>query len=115
MQDLICALVQPLKSLGCFQALLHLLILQYFFTQLQNLIFHFTKLCLRNLRSNAGRLTSNPEPLPLKIRLAIHPAARPMSKYHKKYICFLILVDNQDNTNSVPGRMNGPEIIRGMR
>ena len=54
MQDLICALVQPLKSLGCFQALLHLLILQYFFTQLQNLIFHFTKLCLRNLRSNAG-------------------------------------------------------------
>ena len=61
------------------------------------------------------RLTSNPEPLPLKIRLAIHPAARPMSKYHKKYICFLILVDNQDNTNSVPGRMNGPEIIRGMR
>ena len=32
------------------------------------------------------KLTISPEPLPLTIRLASHPATKPMSKYHNQYI-----------------------------
>lgn len=34
------------------------------------------------------RLMIRPEPLPFIIRLAMYPATKPISKYHKKYIIF---------------------------
>ena len=37
------------------------------------------------------RLTIRPEPLPLTSRLAIHPAASPISRYYRKYIVFRFL------------------------
>ena len=39
--------------------------------------------------SPTTRLTMSPEPLPLTMRLAIHPEAKPSRRYHTKYIVFL--------------------------
>ena len=40
------------------------------------------------------KLTSMPEPVPFTIKLAIHPASKPISIYHNQLIIIVFIVNN---------------------